>query len=213
MKTIGVQSRVASFVIAIVLLVQVSPGLPGAPSVGLAMTQGSRFPGFPVPSTDTARNRRRGPVEVTFTKWRTAVLPAPPAVPVRLLFAGFVGGDLGAGDFVAEVLDRKTSTPCTALVPSCTPGSTPPTITVPINALHAIYEVQAGDHSFIALIQGGSNGVTGAGLLDGVIHSGWRTGAKVHVAFQTVTSCSGRDGTPHGPCFEGTIRIERAPEE
>ena len=200
MKIVGVQSRVTSFVIAVVLLLPISTTLAGGqPDAQPAMTQGSRFPGMPVTGTDTARNKRRGPVDVTFTKWRAAVVPPLPAPTVRSLFAGFVGGDLGAGDFLGEVLDRK--------------ASTPGTITVPIAALHAIYEVQAGERSFVALIQGGSNGVTGVGLLDGVILAGWRTGAHVHVAFQMIGSCTDHDGVAHGPCFEGTIHVERAPEK
>ena len=111
-----------------------------------------------------------GPVEVTVTKWRTAGVPPPPAVATRSLFAGNVGGDLGEGDFVGEVLDRKVSTPCTFTAPPCTPGTTPPTITESIASLQAIYEVQAGEHSFIALIQGGSN--SAGGRLEGVIVSG-----------------------------------------
>jgi hypothetical protein len=195
MKTIR---TVTSFVIAVVLLLQISPALAdGQPDAQLAMTQGSRFPGMPVPSTDAAKHKRRGPVDVTFTKWRTAVIPATPESTARSLFAGFVGGDLGAGDFVAEVLERKVSTPGT--------------ITVSIAALDALYEVQAGERSFIALIQGGS--ATGAGLLDGVILSGWRTGAHVHVAFKTVTTCTDPDGVTHGPCFVGNIGVERAPED
>ena len=76
MKIIGVQSRVSLFLIAAVLLLQLSPGLAaGQPDAQQATSQGSRFPGMPVPSTETRKDRRRGPVEVTFTKWRTAVLP------------------------------------------------------------------------------------------------------------------------------------------
>jgi hypothetical protein len=209
MNIIGVQSRVSLFLIAVVLLLQLSPALAtGQPEAHQATIRGSRFPGMPVPNMETTRDRRRGPVEVTFTKWRTAVLP-PSGVPMRILFKGIVGGDLGAGDLVAEVLDRKVSTPCTAFEPPCTPGVTPPTITGSITALHAIYEVQVGEHSFTALIQGGTN-VTGAALLDGVILAGWRTGAQVHVEFQTKTDCA---GAPAGPCFQGLIRVERAPKE
>jgi hypothetical protein len=138
------------------------------------------------------RDNERG-VVVTFTKWATGSVPANPAeaMPRRSLWTGISGGDLGAGYFAAEVLDRK--------------ASTTGTITAPIAALHAIYEVQAGVHSFTALIQGGSN-TTGLGLLEGVILAGWRTGARVHVEFQRVTTCA---GNPAGPCFEGTIRIRR----
>ena len=211
MSIIGVQSRVSPFLIAVVLLLQLSPALAtGQPDAQEAAIQGSRFPGMPVPSTET-RDRRRGPVEVTFTKWLTAVLPPPPAVPVRRLFKGISGGDLGVGDFVGEVLDRKVSTPCSAFDPPCTPGITPPTITGSIAALQAIYEVQVGEHSFTALIQGGSTSL--GGRLEGVIVSGWRIGAHVRVAFDTLSNCTDRDGVSHGPCFDGTIHIGRAPEE
>jgi hypothetical protein len=194
MRTIGVHNRISLFLIAVVLLLQLSPALAtGQPDARQATSQGSR------------------PIEVTFTKWRTAQIPPPPAVTVRSLFTGFVGGDLGDGDFVAEVLDRKVSTPCTFTTPACTPGTTPPTITGSVASLDAIYEVQADEHSFIALIRGGST--SSGGRLEGVIVSGWRIGAHVRVAFDTLSSCTDRDGVAHGPCFDGTIRVERAPKE
>ena len=147
------------------------------------------------------------PIEVTFTKWRTAVLP-PSGVQTRSLFKGIVDGDFGAGDFVAEVLGRQASTLCTALDPPCTPDIP---VTGSIVALDAIYEVHVGEHAFTALIQGGTNGITGAALLDGVILAGWRTGAKVHVEFQTIPGTTGCVGAPIGvTCFQGTIRVGRA---
>jgi hypothetical protein len=190
MKTISVRSCVASIVTAVVLLAQISPALAGAPQGELAMTQGSRFPGMPEPSRETARNKRRGPVEITFTKWITT---SP-------LMEGFTGGDV-PGVFVGEVFQRQVSRDGRII------------------RLEAVYEVQAGDHSFTALIRGGTGetksgepaSVTGAALLDGVILAGWRTGAQVHVAFQTMTNCAGAPDAR--TCFEGTIRIERAPEE
>ena len=192
MRIIGVQSRVSPFLIAVVLLLQLSPALAtGQPDAQQATSQ--------------------EPVDVTFTKWRTTGVPLPPAVATRSLFAGNVGGDLGEGDFVGEVLYRQASTPCSAFAPPCTPGITPPTISESIASLQAIYEVQAGEHSFIALIQGGSN--SAGGRLEGVIVSGWRIGAHVRVAFDTLSSCTDRDGVAHGPCFDGTIRVGRAPEK
>jgi len=128
---------------------------------------------------------------VTFTKWVTAVVPPNPgqAVASRFLMAGIVGGDV-AGDFVGEVLDRRVSTTGT--------------VTAQIVALDALYEVQAGDRSFTALIQGGQNNATSKALLDGVILDGWQTGARVHVEYTVISGCAGK---PAGPCFEGTIRI------
>ena len=194
MRIIGVQRRVSRVLISAVLLIPLSPALAtGQPDAQHATTEGSR------------------PVEVNFTKWPTTGLPPLPALTGRTLFQGFVGGDLGDGDFVGEVLDSKVSTACTAFAPPCTPGITPPTITGSIGALQAIYEVQVGENSFTALIQGGRNRVTGGvALLDGVILAGWRTGARVHVAFQTTADCA---GAPAGPCFQGVIRVERAPKE
>ena len=192
MTIIGDRRRVSLILIAAVLLLQLSPGLAaGQPDAQQAASQ--------------------EPVEVTFTKWLTAVVPQPPPVAPRLLFAGDVGGDLGEGDFVGEVLDRNVSTACTAFDPPCKSGITPPTITRSIASLQAIYEVQAGERSFIALIQGGSN--SAGGRLEGVIVSGWRIGAHVRVAFDTLSSCTDRDGVAHGPCFDGTIRVGRAPEK
>jgi len=158
-----------------------------------------------LPFSPALADGERGVVVVRFTKWITG--SAQPntndsPAPTRTLMAGIVGGVGGAGDFVGEVLDHKLSTP-----PSLT--ITVPTITQPINALEAIYEVQDGERSFIALIRGGTNGSTvgSMGLLDGVILYGWRTGARVHVQFRRISGCFDRAGNPHGPCFRGTIRI------
>src|SRR5213080_477662 len=167
MKTIGVRSRVALFVSAIVLVVQISPARAGG-------------------DDGTAGNTHHSRVEVTFTKW-IAGYP---------LMAGFTGGDV-AGDFVGEVLQRQVSQ------------------NGRIIRLEAMYEVQAGEHSFTALIRGGTGetksgepaSVSGAALLDGVILVGRQSGAQVHVAFQTMTNCVGAPDAR--TCFEGTITIER----
>jgi hypothetical protein len=196
MRIIGVHHRIGSFAIA--LLLQISPALAGVPDSGPAIMQGSRFPGFPVPNSETAQNKHRRPVTVTFTKWVTEVLPPDPAkaLPSRLLMKGFTEGDI-AGDFVGEVLNRQVSQ------------------NGRIIWLEAMYEVVAKDHSFTALIRGGTGetitgepaAVSGAALLDGVILTGWRTGAKVHVAFQTTTDCPRVPDHGSLTCFRGTITI------
>ena len=123
------------------------------------------------------------PIRITFTKW-IAGYP---------LMRGDTGGDV-PGVFVGEVLQLQDS-----VNPDLNP----------IRRLEAIYEVQDGDRSFTALIRGGANRVTGAAVLDGVVLAGWRTGAPVHVEFDTIPGCY---GTPAGnPCFVGTIDVGRAP--
>ena len=131
--------------------------------------------------------------EVTFTKWVAGVTPHPaPPFPSAdpgqniILLTGFTGGD-APGALAVEILYRKTSTD----------GS--------INQLWPIFKVSAGNRSFTALVQGGSN-AAGLGLLEGVIMDGWRLGARVRVRFQRMTNC---DGAPAGTCVKGTIRILR----
>ena len=201
MNIIGVHSRVSPFLIAVVLLLQLSPALAtGQPDAQQATIQGSRFPGMPEPSTETSRDGRRGPVEVTFTKWVTGNVFVPDNFGItegRGLMEGFTGGDI-PGTFVGEVLQGQRSAN--------------PALKTGINKLEAIYEVHDlnGNHVFTALIRGGTNRATGAALLEGVVLAGWRTGARVHVAFQTMTNCA---GAPAGKCFQGVIRVGRAPEK
>ena len=78
MKTIRIQTRVAAFVIAIFLLLQISPALAGPP------------PG-------AAGDNFRGRVEVTFIKWVYD--------PAGINMAGVVSGDVGGGTFAAEALN------------------------------------------------------------------------------------------------------------
>ena len=162
MKTIRMQS-VGGFVSAIVILLQISPALPGsAPDVGLQPMQSFRVPGVNVSAIDAARDNQPRPVDITFTKWITG-FP---------LMAGSVGGDV-AGDFAGEVLQYQES------------GNRR------IIRLEAMYEVRAGNRSFTALIRGGQNNETGTAILDGVILGGWRTGARVHVEYAVMTDCTG----------------------
>ena len=207
MKPIRIPSHAAAFMSAIAVLLQISPALNASPQGGIAMTQGSRVPGMPVASTDKARPNDRGPVEVTFTKWLTGlaeVINGFGDAEKHGLMIGVTGGDI-PGTFVGEVFRN--------------PKSGNPALTKGINGLGAVYEVhnENGDHVFTALIRGGTDRSTGAALLDGVVLAGWRTGAAVHVEFQTrpaiprTTSC---DGAPiNKTCFEGTIRVGRAPRD
>jgi hypothetical protein len=150
-----------------------------------------------------SKQDRNRPVEITFTKWVTGPVFVPNNFGItegRGLMEGFTGGDI-PGTFVGEVLQGQRSAN--------------PALKVGINKLEAIYEVHDlnGNHVFTALMRGGTNRATGAALLDGVILAGWRTGARVHVEFDTLSNCTDRDGVAHGPCFVGTIRVGRVPEK
>jgi hypothetical protein len=126
-------------------------------------------------ATQTQNGRGAAPVEVTFTKWITTY----PAL------AGVTGGDV-AGTFVGEVL-------------SFTPFDNGV-----IADVRARYEVRAGAHSFTAEIEGKQNNETATAVLNGVVTEGWLAGARVHVEFDVISTCTGK---PEGPCFRGTIRV------
>jgi hypothetical protein len=94
MKIIGAHSRVSPFLIAVVLLLQLSPALAtGRPDAHQAPIQASQ------------------PVEVTFTKWVTGPVFVPDNFGItegRGLMEGFTGGDV-PGSFVGEVLQGARS--------------------------------------------------------------------------------------------------------
>jgi hypothetical protein len=147
------------------------------------------FPIAPVMAAGQGDPNR--PVETTFTKWVTT-FP---------LMEGYWGGDL-ANKYVGEILQRQVS------------------VNPALNSiirLEAIYQIQSGEHFFTALIQGGTDNVTGAAKLDGVVLAGWRTGAAVHVEFDTIPGIAdtiGCVGAPAGKtCFVGTIHVGRAPRD
>jgi hypothetical protein len=82
MKTIRTQTLFASFAIAILLLLNISPALAGGHE------------------TATNKHECRGPIEVTFTKW-IADYPN---------MAGVVSGDAGGGLFAGEILKAENTT-------------------------------------------------------------------------------------------------------
>jgi hypothetical protein len=148
-------------------------------------------------------DRNDRPIEVTFTKW----------IPTGMLLTGVTGG-AAAGVFVGEVLETQHSANPEV---NPNPDLNPAVNRNGIQRLEAIYAVDAENErrSFTALIRGGQNNVTGAALLDGVILAGWRTGARVHVAFQRYFAsdphCLDAGAPMTANCFVGTIYIERGP--
>jgi hypothetical protein len=134
----------------------------------------------------------QGRVDISFTKWVLNGGAGP-------FMAGFTGGDV-EGAFAGEVFENVPS----KRVPSL------------VSRLEVIYEVQAGDQSFTALLQGGQSKPEAVGLgstarLDGFILAGWRTGSRVHVewvAMQGPANCPSPPAGAGALCFVGTITID-----
>jgi len=135
------------------------------------------------------------PVEITFTKW---------VLPNSVNMEGVTGGAV-PGVFVGETLQSQMSVN--------------PALKGKVNRLEVVYEVQDqdGDRYFTALIRGGSNRVELVGLFDGVILAGWRTGARVKVAWQRYPAsdpiCLDAGAPPNLNCFNGVIYVGRAPRD
>jgi hypothetical protein len=146
------------------------------------------------PAAESRANGQR--VVLTFTKWLT-ITPAD----TNPIMEGFVGGDV-VGKFAGQVLFDQTTDLVAKLGPLA--GGD-------IERIEAVYEVQAGDRSFQAFVQGGENSQTHKALLEGVILGGWHTGAKVHVAFHDVPKC-GQPNALGDTCFTGTITLTPDPE-
>ena len=144
----------------------------------------------PALASDQDQNR---PVEVTFTKW---------VLLNSVNMEGVTGGAV-PGIFVGETLQTQMSVN--------------PALNGKVNRLEVVYEVQDqdGDRGFTALIRGGSNRVELFGLFDGVILAGWRTGARVRVAWQRYPAsapiCLEAGAPPELNCFKGIIYVGRAP--
>ena len=153
-----------------------------------------------LPALAADQDHDNRPVEVTFTKW-VVPPPAPPPAPQPpfALLAGVTGGDV-VGTFVGEVLWGQTS------------------FNGHVRGLEALYEVVAEneDRSFSALIRGGQSSA-GAGRLNGVILAGWRSGARVQVAFQRYPAgdplCLDANASLTTACFVGTIHVGLAPRD
>jgi hypothetical protein len=158
-------SRITSLVGALVLLLQIPSAVAGD------------GPG--------QKERRNGPVEITFTKWMLLNNEGE----VGPLMTGYVGSAPGEGQFAGEVLEEHISP------------------TLKIGGLEAIYSIRLGRRVFTALIRGGYS-FSGLGILDGTILAGWRTGARVHVRFQQIACTE----APNGACFQGTIQVEETPK-
>lgn len=112
-------------------------------------------------------------VDITFTKWITTIPN----------MEGVVGGDVGTGTFVGEILDFVPRTR--------------------ITNIEALYHINGSAHSFTAHVFVRQNEVRGTAQIRGVVTEGWLAGKRVRGSY-TVISCPDRT---NGVCFEGTLHI------
>jgi hypothetical protein len=125
-----------------------------------------------------AARTRSHTFNITFTKWITEVPN----------MAGVVGGDVGDGAFVGEIL-------------AFSPGAD-------ITKIEALYHVEGGIHSFTAHNFITENEVTGTAVIEGVVIDGWLKGRKLNGSYDII-SCPEKTG---GVCFRGTLHIRAAAE-
>jgi hypothetical protein len=118
------------------------------------------------------------PVNVTFTKWVTT----PPSME------GVVGGDVGDGAFVGEVLNLV-------------PGDV-------ITNIEALYHINGDTHTFTAHMFVWMNVVTKTAEVRGVVTEGWLAGSLVGGTF-TIISCPDKTD---GLCYEGELHIDSLSE-
>jgi hypothetical protein len=146
----------------------------------------SSFAGIQVASA----NSRSG-ADVIFTKWVTDETPVP---PILANMAGVVSGDVGAGQFVGEVLEFNNPT-------------------APMSTIKADYHINGGDHQFTARLNITQDNVKGTAVLKGKVTEGWMKGAKVNGTYQVNAHSGIENSQTGGPfddyCFQGTLHIQK----
>lgn len=142
------------------------------------------------PAAESRENKHR--VDLTFTKWVTVN-------PGGARMEGIVGGDL-SGTFAGQTLVKQTSD-LVGKIPAATGD---------VSLLGVVYEVNAGDHSFRALLHGGYDIPTNKARLDGFVLGGWLAGEKVHAEFRALPCSPVQPNAAGGTCFDGTIQITRS---
>ena len=147
-----------------------------------ALTHSSTLAPAPVSAADGGAN------VASFTKWVTDT--DFPAFPWDM--DGVVGGDVGDGSFIGQVLTRD---------PDVANGQ--------ITKIVASYGFEGSEHSFTALVEVMQINETGKAVIKGVVTDGWSEGSLVHGEYETFAVCPiPTPGNIFGTtCFLGTIRI------
>ena len=131
----------------------------------------------------------------TFTKWVVSTTPA--GAPLNM--TGQVGGDVGMGAFVGEVLKY-------------TPGDT---TNGNITKIEALYHFHGRRHSFTAHVYVTEDDNVGTAVITGRVTEGWLEDAQVTGAYTVFANCPmATPGNVYGTlCFQGALHIQRGDEQ
>jgi len=132
---------------------------------------------------------------VTFTKWVISTTTA--GAPLNMV--GKVGGDVGKGPFVGEVLKYMPG--------DVTNGN--------ITKIEALYHINGSRHSFTAHVYVTENDNVGTAVITGRVTEGWLEDAQVTGAYTVWAKCPmDTPGNVFGTlCFQGTLHIQRGDEQ
>lgn len=122
----------------------------------------------------------------TFTKWVTTW---PPTENVPANMVGVVGGDVGPGTYIGEVLSANTV------------GN--------ITSIHALYHFNGSKHAFTADLNVTQDESVGTASIIGYVTEGWLKGASVTGDYTVLAVCPMETpGNVFGTvCFQGTLHV------
>jgi hypothetical protein len=122
----------------------------------------------------------------TFTKWVTT---SPPAPGVIANMVGVVGGDVGPGPYMGEVLSLSTT------------GN--------ITNIEALYHFNGSKHAFTAALNVTQDGSAGTATITGDVTEGWLKGASVTGEYTVMAVCPLKtpDNAEGTMCYQGTLHV------
>jgi hypothetical protein len=122
----------------------------------------------------------------TFTKWVTTSVPATGVVANMV---GVVGGDVGAGTYVGEILSMITVDTTTSI--------------------HALYHFTGSKHAFTADLNITQDETEGTATVAGKVTDGWLKGASVTGEYNVLPTCTmlTPDNAFGTVCFQGALHV------
>ena len=122
----------------------------------------------------------------TFTKWVTT---SPPAPDVLANMVGVVGGDVGLGTYMGEVISMNTV------------GN--------ITSIQALYHFNGSQHAFTAELNVTQDDSKGTATITGHVTEGWLKGASVTGEYNVKDPCpiETTDNAEGTMCYQGALHV------